>query len=118
MRQKARMASSLSKAIVRMIVRLNDFSYLIFEIRSSKVAAVPINTQRGSIMTKVAIVYHSGNGHTQRQAKYIRNGAASVAGTEVVFLMWKLPPGNWICSMLAMPLFSAAPLIWAMFLPA
>ena len=37
-------------------------------------------------MTKVAIVYHSGNGHTQRQAEYIRNGAASVAGTEVVFL--------------------------------
>ena len=33
-------------------------------------------------MTKVAIAYHSGFGHTQRQAEAVRAGAASVAGVE------------------------------------
>ena len=33
-------------------------------------------------MAKIAIVYHSGYGHTQRQAEAVRNGAAAVAGVE------------------------------------
>lgn len=33
-------------------------------------------------MTQVAIAYHSGYGHTQRQAEAVRAGAASVAGVE------------------------------------
>ncbi|MCP1772716.1 NAD(P)H dehydrogenase (quinone) [Neisseria perflava] len=37
-------------------------------------------------MTKIAIVYHSGNGHTQRQAEAVKAGAESVAGAEVSFL--------------------------------
>lgn len=37
-------------------------------------------------MTKVAIVYHSGKGHTKMQADYVKQGAESVAGTDVVFL--------------------------------
>jgi len=35
-------------------------------------------------MTKVAIVYHSGFGHTEVQAKAVADGAVSVAGTEVI----------------------------------
>ena len=37
-------------------------------------------------MAKVAIVYHSGKGHTKMQAEYVRRGAAGVPDTEVVFL--------------------------------
>lgn len=37
-------------------------------------------------MSKIAIVYHSGYGHTQRQAESVRDGAASVANTDVIFL--------------------------------
>jgi NAD(P)H dehydrogenase (quinone) len=37
-------------------------------------------------MTKVAIVYHSGYGHTKLQAEAVRDGAAGVEGTEVLFL--------------------------------
>lgn len=37
-------------------------------------------------MTKVAIVYHSGYGHTAKQAEAVRQGAASVAGVEVTLL--------------------------------
>ena len=33
-------------------------------------------------MAKVAIVYHSGFGHTARQAEHVRKGAAAVAGVE------------------------------------
>ena len=33
-------------------------------------------------MTKIAIVYHSGYGHTARQAQAVQAGAASVAGSE------------------------------------
>lgn len=36
-------------------------------------------------MAKVAIVYHSGYGHTARQAEHVKRGAESVAGTEVFF---------------------------------
>lgn len=36
-------------------------------------------------MPKIAIVYHSGYGHTARQAEAVRDGAASVEGAEVVF---------------------------------
>lgn len=37
-------------------------------------------------MTKVAIVYHSGFGHTKLQAEAVLKGAASVAGVEAVLL--------------------------------
>ncbi len=37
-------------------------------------------------MTRVAIVYHSGFGHTQLQAEAVHRGAASVDGTEAVLL--------------------------------
>jgi NAD(P)H dehydrogenase (quinone) len=37
-------------------------------------------------MAKVAIVYHSQGGHTKVQAEAVRCGAASVYGTEVLFL--------------------------------
>lgn len=40
----------------------------------------PITTE---IKMKVAIVYHSGYGHTAEQAKAVARGAQSVAGTEV-----------------------------------
>jgi len=34
-------------------------------------------------MSKIAVVYHSGFGHTAKQAEAVARGAASVAGTEV-----------------------------------
>jgi NAD(P)H dehydrogenase (quinone) len=34
-------------------------------------------------MTKIAVVYHSGSGHTKAQAEAVRDGAAEVEGTEV-----------------------------------
>lgn len=37
-------------------------------------------------MTKIAIVYHSGYGHTAKQAEAVRQGAARVAGVDVVLL--------------------------------
>lgn len=37
-------------------------------------------------MTQVAVVYHSGYGHTAEQAKAVVRGAQRVAGTEVVLL--------------------------------
>ncbi len=37
-------------------------------------------------MTTVAIVYHSGFGHTKLQAEAVRDGAASVAGVEALLL--------------------------------
>ncbi|MCK6405333.1 MAG: NAD(P)H-dependent oxidoreductase [Rhodocyclaceae bacterium] len=33
-------------------------------------------------MTRIAIAYHSGYGHTQRQAEAVRAGAAAIAGVE------------------------------------
>ena len=44
-------------------------------------------------MTKVAIVYFSGYGHTARQAEAVRAGAASVAGTEATLYAID-PEGN------------------------
>jgi len=37
-------------------------------------------------MAKIAIVFFSGYGHTLKQAEAVRDGAASVPGSEVVFL--------------------------------
>lgn len=37
-------------------------------------------------MTKVAIVYHSGYGHTAKQAEAVKQGAASVSGIEAILL--------------------------------
>lgn len=37
-------------------------------------------------MAKIAVVYHSGYGHTKRQAEHVHRGAAAVAGTEASLL--------------------------------
>ncbi|MGB4811435.1 MAG: flavodoxin family protein [Methylophilaceae bacterium] len=37
-------------------------------------------------MTKLAVVYHSGYGHTEKQAKAVAHGAGKVAGVEVILL--------------------------------
>ena len=49
-------------------------------------------------MKKIAIVYHSGYGHTARQAEHVAKGAASVDGVQAYVDMFKFgPPGssNW-----------------------
>jgi NAD(P)H dehydrogenase (quinone) len=43
----------------------------------------PENTPEEPVMTTVAIVYHSGFGHTRVQAEAVRDGAVSIAGTTV-----------------------------------
>ena len=37
-------------------------------------------------MTRIAVVFHSGYGHTKKQAEAVRAGAASVAGTDAALL--------------------------------
>lgn len=37
-------------------------------------------------MALIAIVYHSGYGHTEVQARHVKQGAESVTGTEVLFI--------------------------------
>ena len=65
-------------------------------------------------MTKIAVVYHSGYGHTAAQANAVARGAKKVAGAEVLLLTseeaLKL-------ELLRMRLFSVAQLIWAAPLP-
>ena len=50
-------------------------------------------------MSKIAIVFYSGYGHTARQAEAVRAGAASVTGAEVTLLPISkegdLPAGGW-----------------------
>ena len=50
-------------------------------------------------MKKVALVYFSGYGHTQKQAEAVQRGAASVAGTEVLMFRidehGNLPDDSW-----------------------
>ena len=47
-------------------------------------------------MTQVAIAYHSGFGHTQRQAEAVRAGAASVAGvTATLYAVDALDDAQW-----------------------
>ena len=43
-------------------------------------------------MTKLAIIYHSGYGHTEKMAHHVKKGAASVDGVETLIL--KLEDGN------------------------
>lgn len=50
-------------------------------------------------MTKIAIVYHSGYGHTEKFAQHVEKGAASLAGTQVTVL--KLESGDEDLSALA-----------------
>jgi len=45
-------------------------------------------------MPKIAIVYHSGYGHTKAVAEHVRKGAAAVAGVEVLVLSVEDCPGN------------------------
>lgn len=37
-------------------------------------------------MTSVAVVYHSGYGHTAKQAEVVAKGASSVAGTQALLI--------------------------------
>ncbi len=46
-------------------------------------------------MAKVAVVYHSGFGHTARVAEAVANGARSVQGTEVALLNVDEVQANW-----------------------
>ncbi|SNR68736.1 Multimeric flavodoxin WrbA [Methylobacillus rhizosphaerae] len=46
-------------------------------------------------MTKIAVVYHSGYGHTEAQAKAVARGAGKVAATEVQLLTSEEAQQNW-----------------------
>jgi NAD(P)H dehydrogenase (quinone) len=50
-------------------------------------------------MTEVSVLFHSGYGHTRKQAEAVRNGAASVAGVRVELVpidaQGDLPEGAW-----------------------
>lgn len=46
-------------------------------------------------MAKVAIVFHSGYGHTARQAEHVRAGAAAVAGVEAQLIPVAEVDGKW-----------------------
>ena len=46
-------------------------------------------------MASVAIVYHSGYGHTKAVAEAVQRGAASVAGTTVHFISVAEADTNW-----------------------
>jgi len=46
-------------------------------------------------MTKVAIVYHSGMGHTRRQAEAVFEGAASIEGIEARLISVDEVEANW-----------------------
>ncbi|MFJ5445571.1 flavodoxin family protein [Methylobacillus methanolivorans] len=46
-------------------------------------------------MTKVVVVYHSGYGHTEAQAKAVARGAEKVAGTEVTLLNSEQAQQDW-----------------------
>jgi NAD(P)H dehydrogenase (quinone) len=51
-------------------------------------------------MVNVAIVFHSGYGHTKKQAEAVQQGAAGVAGAQVEVLALdaegQLPEGGWV----------------------
>ena len=46
-------------------------------------------------MASVAIIYHSGYGHTNAVAEAVQKGAASVAGTTVHFISVTDADTNW-----------------------
>lgn len=46
----------------------------------------PFIEPEGKVKTRVAIVYHSGHGHTARQAEAVNDGAAQVQNTETLLL--------------------------------
>jgi len=46
-------------------------------------------------MSKIAIVYHSGYGHTEKQAEAVRDGASGVEGAEVDFISVENVDENW-----------------------
>jgi NAD(P)H dehydrogenase (quinone) len=48
-------------------------------------------------VSKIVIVYHSGYGHTRKQAEAVHAGAASVASAELIAIdaQGELPPGGW-----------------------
>lgn len=54
------------------------------------------NNASNAINVTVAIVFHSGYGHTRRQAEAVRDGAAAVAGaTAKLFAVDQLSEENW-----------------------
>ncbi|MEW6562229.1 MAG: flavodoxin family protein [Pseudomonadota bacterium] len=46
-------------------------------------------------MSKIAIVYHSGYGHTARQAQAVAEGAASIAGSDVLLIQVSEVDRHW-----------------------
>lgn len=50
---------------------------------------------RTANMTRVAIVYHSGWGHTARQAAAVRDGVEAVPGAEALLLTAEEAPQHW-----------------------
>jgi multimeric flavodoxin WrbA len=51
--------------------------------------------QSSRIEVVVAIVFHSGNGHTARQAEAVRRGAERVSGTSVLYLTSVEAQAHW-----------------------
>lgn len=45
--------------------------------------------------TRIAIVYHSGYGHTARQAEAVKSGVEQVEGVEALLLTVEEAPGHW-----------------------
>ncbi|ASG20371.1 flavodoxin family protein [Nitrospirillum viridazoti] len=58
---------------------------------------------------RIAVVYHSGYGHTARQAAAVAEGAGQVAGTEVLLLGVEEVDGRWNDLLVADALIFGAP---------
>lgn len=58
---------------------------------------------------RIAVVYHSGYGHTARQAAAVAEGAGQVAGTEVLLLGVEEADGRWNDLLVADALIFGAP---------
>ncbi|TWB47155.1 flavodoxin family protein [Nitrospirillum viridazoti] len=58
---------------------------------------------------RIAVVYHSGYGHTARQAAAVAEGAGQVAGTEVLLLEVEEADGRWNDLLVADALIFGAP---------
>lgn len=55
-----------------------------------------VSTERHNFkMTKIVVLYHSGYGHTQKQAEAVRDGAKSVNSTEVSLISVGEVDDNW-----------------------
>ena len=63
------------------------------------VSSTPVFSTKEWEMARITIVYHSGYGHTLKQAEAVRAGAGSVPGAETVLIAvdaeGNLPEGGW-----------------------